>query len=319
MRSSRRAVISYNPWPGFVDALSALLMVVIFVILIFVLAQFMLSKVLTTQENELATLQSQIEDLVRMLGLESERNDALRAKAADREARIRNLSLLVTEQERLIDDREETSAAAKAEIAALDLQLKSLRQQLEEIGRALSISEEEKLAQEKKLEELGRRLNIALARQVNKLRQYQSEFFGRLRETIGDDPNVQIVGDRFVLQAELLFDSGSAELGPAGSKRLGQLADVLKELARKIPDDLEWILRIDGHTDRVPIHTEKFPSNWELSTARAMSVLRFLAERGIPENRLAATGFSEFHPLDPGDSPEALRGNRRIEFKLTSR
>lgn len=312
MISTRRRVISYSPWPGFVDALSSLLMVVIFIILIFVLAQFMLSQVLDTQENELTALKKQMDELVYLLGLEEQEKDELKAESA-------RLTAVVGDRERALEKERELSAEALAEVAALDLQLRSLRRQLEEISRALSAAETDKKDKEEKLAELGRRLNIALARQVNRLQQYQSEFFRRLKETIGDNPNVKIEGDRFVLQAELLFDSGSAEIGPEGRVHLQKLAGILRELAKIIPDDINWILRVDGHTDRVPINTEKYPSNWELSTARAVSVLRFLADQGIPQNRMTAAGFSKFHPIDPADTPEARRKNRRIEIKLTSR
>ncbi|MCF8095780.1 MAG: OmpA family protein, partial [Desulfobacteraceae bacterium] len=134
-----------------------------------------------------------------------------------------------------------------------------------------------------------------------------------------DFPYVQIEGDRFVFQTELLFDTGSAALQPRGKKHLKKLAEVLREVSKEIPDDIDWVLRIDGHTDRRPIQTERFQSNWELSTARAVEVVQFLAEQGIPENRMAAAGFGQFHPLDPADNPEAYRRNRRIEIKLTAR
>jgi len=158
-----------------------------------------------------------------------------------------------------------------------------------------------------------------LAREVNRLERYRSEFFGRLREVIGENPYVRVEGDRFVLQAELLFDTASADLGEKGKVQLLQLVESLHVLTKKIPQDIDWILRIDGHTDRIPINNERFASNWELSTARALSVVKFLADQGIPENRMTAAGFSKFHPIDPSNTPEAFRKNRRIEIKLTSR
>jgi chemotaxis protein MotB len=194
-----------------------------------------------------------------------------------------------------------------------------MKRQLEEIGRAIDVAEKQMPAGTPKIKDLGKRLNILLARRVNKLEKYRSEFFGQLREALGHNPSVQIKGDRFVFQAELLFASGSADLGQAGKQQLIQLATILKGVAKQIPKDLNWILRIDGHTDRVPINNSRFASNWELSTARAVSVVRFLAKQGIPEDRMAATGFSKFHPLDPADTPEAYRRNRRIEIMLTSR
>ena len=194
-----------------------------------------------------------------------------------------------------------------------------LQIQLEEINQALSHAEGEKLAQEKQIEDLGKRLNIELARRVSDLEQYRSEFFGRIRKILGDNPYVRIEGDRFLFQAEFLFPSGSASLGEGGKEQLSQITSILKELSTTIPEDIKWIIRIDGHTDRQPIKSPYFASNWELSTARAVSVVRFFAQKGIPEDRMAATGFSKFHPIDTGDSPEAYRKNRRIEIKLTSR
>jgi chemotaxis protein MotB len=169
------------------------------------------------------------------------------------------------------------------------------------------------------LEELGKRLNIVLAQQVNELQKYRSEFYGRLNAILGDSPYVKVEGDRFVLQAELLFESGSAELGTEGREQLIQVGNILLDLSQKIPSTINWILRIDGHTDRVPIKTKQFNSNWELSTARAVSVVRFLSDYGFPEDRMAAAGFSQFHPIYPAQTPEAYRMNRRIEMKLTSR
>jgi len=162
-------------------------------------------------------------------------------------------------------------------------------------------------------------LNAALANKVQELSRYRSEFFGRLSEILGGTEGVRIVGDRFVLQSELLFDQGSADLGDAGREQMIHLATTLKELAEKIPQDIDWILRIDGHTDTVPINNLRFPSNWELSAARAISVVKFLIVQGLPANRLAATGFGEYQPIDTGQGPEAMRRNRRIELKLTQR
>lgn len=184
---------------------------------------------------------------------------------------------------------------------------------------ALQQAEAKRSEQEEEIRNLGERLNVELSRRVNELERYRSDFFGRLRQIIGDNPVIRIEGDRFLLQSELLFASGTAELGENGRKQLQQVAAVLLKLIPSIPDDLQWILRVDGHTDRVPISSAKFASNWELSMARAVSVVRYLAEQGIPEERMAAAGFSKFHPLDPADSEEAYRKNRRIEIKLTSR
>jgi len=413
-----------NVWPGYVDALSALLMVVIFVVLIFTLTQFLLSEILSGKESELVSLHQRMDELVELLGLEKEQNeglkteiaslsavirdithekeslssrmselterseldkteikrqllliaslqediDALRlmrqeleanvgqlavalsektielgilrdrtmsleARLADekeqtvlaqktidqRDIRIQALIALVGKQEEALDNERQLSQSTRAELVLLNEQITNLKKQLEEISLALKVAESEKSIQAVELEELGKRLNIILAQRVNQLEQYRSEFFGRLREILGDSPYIRVEGDRFVLQAELLFKSGSADLGEEGKKHLIQIADILQNLSKRFPDDLNWILRIDGHTDRIPIHTPLFPSNWELSTARAVSVVRFLANNGIPENRMAATGFSKFHPIDQAETLEAYQKNRRIEMKLTAR
>jgi chemotaxis protein MotB len=167
--------------------------------------------------------------------------------------------------------------------------------------------------------DLGARLNLALAAEVEELSRFRSDFFGRLRTVLGDRDEVRIVGDRFVFQSEVLFGTGEAEIGAEGARQLAQLADTLIAIADEIPDELPWVLQVDGHTDRRPISTARFPSNWELSAARAISVAQFLVSQGIPPDRVAARGFAQFQPLDPADTLEAYRRNRRIEIKLTTR
>ena len=170
-----------------------------------------------------------------------------------------------------------------------------------------------------KIADLGSRLNIALAQRVQELSRYRSDCFGRLREILGNRPDVRIVGDRFVFQSEVLFAPGSADLSDNAKKQLLPVAQALKDISSKIPSDINWVLRVDGHTDKRPITTAQFPSNWELSTARAISVVRFFMDQGIPANRLVAAGFGEYQPIDTGDSEAAYRRNRRIELKLTER
>jgi len=421
---AKRSQREFNVWPGYVDALSALLMVVIFLVLIFSIAQFLLSQVLSGQESELALLQRKVNDLTTQLGLEDRRNreltatiselsftvntltdtkatlddtvaemaagtrqdqaqieqqllmigslqediDALRllrreledrvggmtaalqssqaeigmlrdrskaleARMADAQARtllaqqtiqrkdirIQALSALIGEQEQALAEERHLSASARGQIAQLNQSIAALKARLEQVSRALDLAQAESASKDTEIKDLGKRLNLALARRINDLEAYRSEFFGRLRMVLGDNPLIRIEGDRFVFQAELLFSTGSAELGHAGSHHLTQLAATLKELADRIPPEIDWILRIDGHTDRVPVTSGRFPSNWELSTARAVSVVRFLSSQGIPETHMAAAGFSKFHPLDPADTPAAYRKNRRIEIKLTAR
>ena len=276
---------------------------------------------------------SELDTNLAALGAERDRSKALEARLAEqseytllaqreleqREIRIQALSALVAERDQAIDEERRLSADAQAEITLLKTRLDDLRLQLEEIDRALAAAEATKTEQAAQIEDLGKRLNVALAREVNRLKQYRSDFFGRLREVLGTNPSVRIVGDRFVLPSELLFASGSATLGDPGRIELAKLAVTLRDLAARIPADIDWILRIDGHTDPVPINTPQFASNWELSTARAVSVVRFLVEQGIPPQRLSAAGFGEFHPIDAAQSAEAFRRNRRIELKLTAR
>ncbi len=195
----------------------------------------------------------------------------------------------------------------------------ALRQTLEKISQALEASEKRATEQNVQIASLGKRLNAALANKVHELSRYRSEFFGRLRDVLGAQKGVRIVGDRFVFQSEVLFAKGAADIGEAGNNQLRQLASTLLAISRKIPSDIDWVLRVDGHTDKDPIKTPRFPSNWELSSARAISVVQFLIEQGLPPNRLAATGFGEFQPLEDRDDEIGKRRNRRIELKLTQR
>lgn len=389
MASRARNRRTIDIWPGYVDALAALLMVLIFVLLVFVVAQALLSRTVSQQDLELISLHRQIAELTRDLGLAEEANLALEEKtsalstliselmgekveldaqieelgganaalAADLAERDRRLAVLeqdldglraaraaleaetatlnealtgsrdraatlagqLQQREAALDEERRISAAARAELALLNRQVLELRRRLEEIATALAAAEAVKQEQAGKIEDLGKRLNIALAREVNRLARYQSEFFGRLREVLGENPDIRVVGDRFVFSSELLFASGTADLGADGRQQLVRFAATLRDLARRIPADLDWVLRVDGHTDRVPISNERYASNWELSTARALSVVRFLIDQEIQPRRLVAAGFGEHHPLDPGATPQALARNRRIEFKLTAR
>jgi chemotaxis protein MotB len=272
------------------------------------------------QEQQLTmSLRDRSKALQAQLADEQEKTLLAQKNLEQSDIRIQALSALIGEQQESLDKQQHLTADARAEVALLREQLAQLRTQLTEISNALSHSEAKRTDQEVEIRNLGERLNIELSRRVNELERYRSEFFGRLREIIGDNPVIRIEGDRFLLQSELLFASGTAELGEQGRAQLQQIAGILLKLIPSIPDDLQWILRVDGHTDRVPIRSSKFSSNWELSMARAVSVVRYLAEQGIAEERMAAAGFSRFHPIDPADNEEAYRKNRRIEIKLTSR
>jgi chemotaxis protein MotB len=218
----------------------------------------------------------------------------------------------------LLDDLTAAKAevdSASAEKMSLQDQIAALRADLSKIADALSISEKQVTDQKLQIDDLGSKLNKALASQVEELKRYRSEFFGRLSQVLGNKPGIRVEGDRFILQSELLFDTGSAELGPQGLAQIHNIAATLLELNKEIPKSIKWVLRVDGHTDKRPI-TGKYRSNWELSTARAITVIRTLIADGVPPDHLAAAGFGEFQPLATGDSEAAYARNRRIEFRL---
>lgn len=434
----RRQRQAFDIWPGFVDALSALLIIIIFLLMVFTLAQFFLGEILSGRNQALERLNRQVAELSEMLSLERSTNvrlredvarlttdlqastaareqlsgqlaellpqrDALQAELdaaretidADKEkieaqlaeiaqinrdikalqdvraelekkvselaatvaARDKSLTALrdrskelearlASEQERTalaqkeiekkdltirelseqaerigddLTEEQRVSQEARKEVETLNRQLAALRQQLARLNAALEASEAKAAAQNVQIVSLGKRLNEALASKVEELARYRSEFFGRLRKALGNRSGIRIVGDRFVFQSEVLFPSGSADLNPGGANQIAKLAATLTDIATRIPDDLNWVLRVDGHTDRRPIRTAQFPSNWELSSARAIAVVKALIARGVPAQRLVAAGFGEFQPLDTRTDEVAYRRNRRIEFKLTQR
>lgn len=463
MPRRRRDAETLNPWPGYVDALSTLLMVIIFVLLVFVLAQAFLSVALSGRDRALDRLNRQVAELTDLLSLERGRagelqlsvanltrdlqaataareaaardvaglraqvaqaladRDALRderdrlqarladaalqsqsaqARAAQLQARVaetagrtdqagqeaasiaaqlaertRQLAQAQAELDRTVKadkatiearlgdiarlqdqlkaltalrdeltaqvkeaaaratteeqrraalaaqlaDEQRTGESARAQIALLNQQVEQLRRQMAGLAAALDASEQAGRDKDVQITNLGQRLNAALASKVEELQRYRSEFFGRLREVLQGRPGIQIVGDRFVFQSEVLFPAGSAELTPAGQEQIRALAATLKSIARDIPADLPWILRVDGHADRQQITRGSFASNWELSAQRAINVVKLLVDEGVPANRLAATGFGEYQPLDPAETPQAYARNRRIEIRLTDR
>jgi len=237
----------------------------------------------------------------------------------DLEKQAQSLAARAEESGQALIAERELSESARAQVALLNQQMAALREQLAGLSAALAEAEAKDKAQQVEIAALGQRLNAALASRVQELARYRSEFFGRLREVLGEQPDIRIVGDRFVFQSEVLFETGSADLEADGQAQLRRVADVLKDVAARIPPDIDWILQVEGHSDRIPIATPLYPSNWELSSARAMSVVRLLIEQGIPAARLSAAGFGEFHPIDAGNDMAALRRNRRIEIKLTQR
>ncbi len=244
---------------------------------------------------------------------------ALRALRAELEAKIAELATKVETSDKALLEERELSDSARAQVALLNQQMAALREQLGKISEALEASELLTKEQKVQIASLGKRLNAALASKVQELSRYRSEFFGRLREVLGARPGIRVVGDRFVFQSEVLFAKGSADIGDNGVVQLDQLATTLLDIAGEIPGEIDWVLRIDGHTDSDPIKTPRFPSNWELSSARAISVVQHLVTRGLPPNRLVAAGFGEFQPIDTRPDEIAKRRNRRIELKLTQR
>jgi chemotaxis protein MotB len=246
-------------------------------------------------------------------------NQRLNGLIGDQGGKTEGAEARATELGGQLDTQKRITNEALAKVEILNQQLAALRLQLAAIQESLDASEAKDRESQVKIADLGQRLNVALAKKVQELARYRSDFFGKLREALGDRPDFQVVGDRFVFASDVLFDSGSADLKPEAAPQLDKLADALKQLETKIPPDIGWVMRVDGHTDIKPITSSQFPSNWELSSARAISVVRYLMDKGVPANRLVAAGFAEFQPLDPGDSDEALRKNRRIELKLTER
>lgn len=275
-----------------------------------------LQSLLEGERTDRAETQGSLEQVQAALEAERQAKAALEAELARARASAEEETTTLSAE---IDARETALEEARAQVRRMNTQLRRLTDQLATVGGLLSASEDTVRDQQTRITDLGAQLNQALADQVEELSQYRSEFFGRLKQALGDRPEFRIVGDRFVFQSEVLFDSGSARIDPAGLSELRRLAQILRDVTATIPDELDWILRVDGHTDRVPVGASAaFASNWELSTARAISVVQFLIREGIPPQRLAATGFGEFQPLDPRDDEIAYRRNRRIEFKLTS-
>jgi chemotaxis protein MotB len=338
---ARRSRTGVDYWPGFVDALSTLLLAIMFLLSVFVLAQFLLSQEVTSRDQVLNRLNSQINELTQLLALEQSNSQDLedmlanmRASLSSTESERSRLEQLLasgagagaaaqaraSELENELGDERQLSQRALSQVELLNQQIAALRSQIGALEAALEVSEERDRESNTKIADLGRRLNVALAQRVQELNRYRSDFFGRLREILSDRENIRIVGDRFVFQSEVLFPSGSEVINDAGRDEMQKLAGAILELQREIPPEINWVLRVDGHTDNIPLSgTGRYRDNWELSSARSTSVVKFLIENGVPANRLVAAGFGEFQPLDEGDTQEARNRNRRIELKLTER
>ena len=278
-----------------------------------------LATTLMTANEELTTLRDRRRELEARLSTEEERTSLAQQEIEEKDVRVAELESRVEETSGALDRERLQSAQAQEMVERLNQQITQLRDQLARIQAALEASEETVRDQNIQIADLGRRLNVALANKVEELARYRSEFFGRLREILGSRQDVRIEGDRFVFQSEVLFDPGSADLGPGARTQLGNLSEALLDIAAKIPDDINWILQVEGHTDKRPISSSIYPSNWELSTSRAISVAKFLISQGVPPSRVSAAGYGEYQPIDPGEDEIAYRRNRRIELKLTSR
>jgi chemotaxis protein MotB len=369
-------------WPGFVDALATLLMVIIFVLMVFVLIQVNLAYRVSGQDATLGEMRQQLASLGELLNIErrasadlaanlaqitnqlnasNANRDELQAQLANVQAaiaaRISQIANLTAKQadteaalaaarnsleDRLgalqlaegqlamaqaqnqsaanrIDALRAETTASKAEIAQMTGALAALRLRIEELTSLLAEKDRQATQDKVAIASLGRSLNNALASRVQELQRFRSEFFGRLRDVLKGRDDVQIVGDRFVFQSEVLFAQGQAEIAAEGRDQLAKLAVALADIATKIPEDINWVLQVDGHTDDIPIRAGRYADNWDLSTERALSVVRFLNQQGLPANRLAAAGYGEFQPLDAADNDDARRKNRRIELKITQR
>ena len=376
IRSRNRTRRSADIWPGFVDAISTLLLVLIFLLTIFISSEFLLSKLLSTKDDALDNLNMQIYQLSELLSLEKKENKDLTSTISNLNDKLNNSSMTsdllsmefadlknknievnrlltllkessnqIKEENKNLDIKNtdieselkqllftlratqvnlikaeqkiKLSEAAKNQVSLLNMQVLELREQLNIIQNLLDINLEDIKKKDIQIVELGRKLNTALAVKVGELTQYKSEFFGRLRAILGNRDDIQIVGDRFIFQSEVLFASGSAEVGIEGGVQLRKLSKILLDITKDIPKDIPWVLQIQGHTDQNPINTALYPSNWELSAARAISVGRVLILSGVSSDKISVAGFAEFQPLEFGNDPASYRKNRRIEIKLT--
>ena len=312
-------------WPGFVDALATLLLVIIFLLAIFVAGQFALSRALTNRDDQLADLNAQLAQLADELNIARDENAALEVRITgleeERDALQGALTLASSQAADLqaeLTAEQEMSEESRRALALLNQQMQVLRDQIASLNAALDAAEQRAEEAEAQVINMGRRLNAALAERAAELAAYRSDFFGRLSEILGNRTGVRVVGDRFVFETDVLFPSGSAALSSEGRESLRPIAAAIIQLTDEIPDDLEWVIRIDGHTDPVPIRTTS-PSNWHLSAARAISVVNWFEDLGVPSDRLVAAGFGEHYPIVEGRTAEANARNRRIELKLTSR
>ena len=327
-------------WPGFVDAMAQLLLVITFLLSVFMTAQFLLAREISGQDSALGQLRSQIAELTQLLALEKSAKGAVEANllalsddlSAEKLKTANLVASLASEGSKssaanqaigglqtALDKEKALTSEALSQVELLNQQIAAMRRQLAQLNSILTDAETRNKSSEAQIAELGKRLNSALAQRVQELSRYRSEFFGRLRQILSQRSDILVVGDRFVFQSEVLFAKGDAEISPLGQTEMLKLADALRQLEAEIPQDIAWVLRVDGHTDIDPIKSPFFQSNWELSSARAIAVVKYLIAQGVAPKHLVAAGFGEFQPLDVGTSEDAKSQNRRIELKLTER
>ncbi len=327
-------------WPGYVDALSTMLMMVALVLVLMMAAQFALSSALNTRETQMSELALRLQKLNDALNLEKSTSESLKGEKAQLEARVKQVDDEATQMRNRLSESEgklsglvgerdfakrEMERAAQ-ESTQIKVQLADMVRQIEELNKKLTLltadlaSAQSSISEKEiTIKDLDAKLKRKMLEKVEELTAYRSEFFGRLKQALGNRPDIKVVGDRFVFQSEVFFQTASADVQESGKEQLAKLADTLKELAKTIPKDINWILNVVGHTDKRPINMPQFRSNWELSSARAISVVKFLVEQGIPPERLSATGYGEYQPLDSGGTEEAFSRNRRIELKFNQR
>ncbi len=348
----RKKIGLVNVWPGFVDAISTLLLVFVFLLAVLMISENFLTQALsgkntaldnlrlklkslelevdqTSKENSnlsslLDTLNNQLEkfkleknDLEKSLS-----NEELKSKNLnlDIDGLQKKLSVIVNElglEKLKVDKQDSVNETLTANIKDLNNSISNLNKKLQTIQSALDNSNEEIISKDNEITDLGNKLNLALSQKVGELEEYRSEFFGRLKKIIGEEEEINIVGDRFVLQSEVFFQSGSAKIGLDGEKKVKEITNILTTITKKIPVNIDWLIQVEGHTDNLPISTKEYPSNWELSTARAIAVAKIMMNNGIASDRINVAGYGEFKPIVKNNNQINREKNRRIELKLT--
>ena len=354
MRTTRKNLYEINYWPGFVDVLGTLLIVTIFTVLISTITQIYFNDQLEVKRGEISNLDEEINNLIEQLGgvtkkkkeaekkfldlenrfekLEAEKNQLMEEFSKNQyilKMKNKELSDLVSERGSLLEKIQKRNEKLdtlsfenkKYEIDMFEMKrnIEKLNNRLNELSSLLIAAEEKDKTNKVKIENLGKKLNQALAGKLQEISKYQSEFFRKIKEALGNREDIIVSGDRFIFPSEVFFESGSDIIQEAGREKLYDIAVSLKEISEKIPKKIDWILRIDGHTDKVPINNERFKSNWHLSSSRAINIVKFFIEEGISPSRLVAAGFGEYSPLLLDDNEQAYQKNRRIEIKLTTR